>query len=104
LRQKDLRRVADDDEALRRHPEHTQLIDAAEAVLRRAQQSVIETCGVLEVQHGVDDVLERLRSGDGATLRHVPDEEHRDARFLREALETRSTFTHLPDAAGSALE
>src|SRR2546430_13681955 len=38
----------------------------AEAVLRRPQDAVIERALPLEVQHRVDDVLERLGTGDAA--------------------------------------
>ena len=39
----------------------------------------------LELEHAVDEVLEHARAGDRAVLRHVADEERRDARLLRDA-------------------
>ena len=58
----------------------------------------------LEVQHRVDDVLERLRAGDAAALRDVPDDEHRGAGLLREAHESRGALAHLADVARRAFE
>ena len=43
----------------------------------------------LELEHAVDEVLEHARAGDGAVLRHVADEDRRDALLLRDAQEPR---------------
>jgi hypothetical protein len=58
----------------------------------------------LEVQHGVDDVLERLWPGDAAAFRDVTDHDHRRPRFLREPHEARGALAHLPDVARCTLE
>ena len=86
------------------HAEHADLVDAAESVLGRAKDAVVEHAFALEVEHRVDDVLERLRSGDSAALRDVADDEDRGAGFLREAHQSRGALAHLPDVAGRALE
>ena len=57
-----------------------------------------------EVQHRVDDVLERLRPGEIAVLRDVADEHRRNVLSLRREEELRRGFAHLTDAAGRRLE
>ena len=57
-----------------------------------------------EVQHRVDDVLERLRTGEAAVLRDVADEERRDVLPLRGEQQLRRRLAHLADAAGRRLE
>src|SRR2546429_577949 len=68
-----------------RHFEHANLVHGAEAVLHSAQDPVIQRALALEVEDRVHDVLERLGARDAAALRHVPDEQHRGPRLLREA-------------------
>ena len=58
----------------------------------------------LEVQHRVDDVLERLRAGEAAVLRDVADEERRDVLPLGGEQQLRRRLAHLADAAGRRLE
>ena len=58
----------------------------------------------LEVEHGVDDVLERLRSGEAAVLRDVADEERRHVLALRREQQLRGRLAHLADAAGRRLK
>ena len=100
----ELGRIRDRLESLLRHAKHADLVDAAEAILRRAQHAMIERALALEVQHRVDDVLERLRTGDAAALRDVPDDEHRGAALLGVAHQPRGAFAHLSDVARRALE
>ena len=57
-----------------------------------------------EVEHGVDDVLERLGTGEAAVLGDVADEERRDVVALRGEQELRRRFADLADAAGRGLE
>src|SRR3546814_10113283 len=61
-RQKQRRRIVDLLEAAIGHREHAQLIDCAKAVLDRADDAETRTRIVLEVQHGIDHVLENTRS------------------------------------------
>ena len=88
----------------RGHAEDADLVDAAESILRRAQDAVIEHALALEVQHRVDDVLERLGTGDAPALGDVANGEHRRLRFLREAHQSRGALPHLPDVSRRALE
>ena len=53
----------------------------------------------LEIEDGVDDVLEHARAGDRALLRHVADEDHDDPALLREPRQLRRAFADLGDAA-----
>ena len=65
---------------------------------------MIERGFPLEVEHGVDDVLERLRSRNTPALGDVPDEQYRGPRFLGEPHQPGGALAHLADVAGSALE
>ena len=57
-----------------------------------------------EVQHRVDDVLERLGTGEAAVLGHVADEKRRDVVTLGGEQKLRRGLAHLADAAGRRLE
>jgi hypothetical protein len=63
-----------------RHLEDADLAGRAEAVLDPAQHP--ETGGRLQREGGVDDVLDDLRPGDRALLRHVADQHQRAAGGL----------------------
>ena len=58
----------------------------------------------LELEDAVDEVLEHARAGDGAVLRHVADEDGRDARLLRDAQEPPRGLAHLRDRSGCRAE
>ena len=58
----------------------------------------------LEVEHGVDDVLEHARPRDRALLGDVADDEQRAAAVLRLARELRGALAHLRDRAGRRLQ
>ena len=75
-RQENRRRVAHLAQSLLAHVEERQLAHRAEAVLGGAH--VAEAAGriTLEIQHRVDQVLEHARTGDGAVLGHVADDDH----------------------------
>ena len=81
-----------------------ELVRRAEAVLRRAQDAVGVVAVALELEHAVDEVLEHARAGDGAVLRHVTDEERRDAGLLRDPQEPRRGLANLRDRAGRRAE
>jgi len=51
----------------------------------------------LEIQHRVDDVLEGLRPGQAAFLRHVADEKRRHVLRLGREEQLRGRFTDLAD-------
>src|SRR5256886_13006093 len=74
----------------------------AEAVLRRPQDAVIERALPLEAQHRVDDVLERLGTGDAAALGDVAHQEHGGTPLSSGPHQPRPTtphLAHLPTAA-----
>src|SRR5205085_6916835 len=79
----ELRRIRDADEAGAGHLEDAELVRRAEAVLDGAEDAVRAVAVALELQHAVDEMLEHARSGDGAVLRHVADEDRRHAGLLR---------------------
>ena len=54
----------------------------------------------LEIEDGVDDVLQHAGAGDRALLRHVPDEDHDDPALLGEPRELRGALADLRDAPG----
>ena len=86
------------------HLEDAELVRRAEAVLHRAQDAVRAVAVALELEHAVDEVLEHARPGDRAVLRHVADEEDRDAALLGDAQEPRGRLAHLGDRAGRGAE
>jgi hypothetical protein len=57
----------------------------------------------VEVQHDVDEMLERAGPGDGAVLRDVPDQKHRHPGCLGRHGQRRRHSPHLGDAAGDAV-
>ena len=99
-RQEDRRRIAHFAQSLLAHVEERQFAHRAEAVLGGAH--VAEAAGriAFEVQHRVDQVLEHARTGDGAVLGHVADDDDADARALGEAHQLRRAFLELRDRAG----
>ena len=58
----------------------------------------------LEVEHGVDDVLQHLGAGETAVLRHVPDDEDRHVAALGHDQEAVGRVAHLGDGARGGLE
>jgi hypothetical protein len=58
----------------------------------------------LEVEHGVDQMLEHARAGERAFLGDVPDDEARRARALARRHQHGGRLPHLADAAGRRAE
>src|SRR5919204_4115905 len=58
----------------------------------------------LEIQHGVDDMFERLRTRKAAILRHVAHEKCRNVAALRHEQQLRRRLADLADAAGRRLK
>src|SRR5262245_42849531 len=54
-----------------------------------------------EIQNRIDDMLERLWSGNGAIFCDVPNEENGNMILFRPEQQLRCDFSHLTDAAGS---
>ena len=79
-------------------------VGVAETVFYRAQDAVQVIAVALELDDGIDDVLQDLGSGDAALLVDVADEDDRGVRFLGVALECGGTLAHLCHAAWGALQ
>src|SRR4051794_34980212 len=58
----------------------------------------------LEVEHGIDDVLERFWTGDAAALGDVPDGKDRGLGLLCEPHQPCGALTHLANVSRRALE
>ncbi len=97
LRQKKRRRIADAFEAGFRHGKDADFIDRTKAVLDGPHEAEARMRVTLEIEHGVDDVLEHARPGQGALLCHVTDENDRDAGLLGQPCQLRRAFAHLGD-------
>ncbi len=102
-RKEDRRGIADFLEPLLGHREHADLVGGAEAVLDRAHDAEAAAGIALEIQHGVDHVLEDARPGDQPFLGHVADDQHRGAGILGEPHQPRRGFAHLHGRAGRRL-
>ncbi|MCY1489455.1 hypothetical protein D9M68_231800 [compost metagenome] len=102
--EEDRRGVGDFLEAAVGHAEHPELVDRAETVLHRAQQAQAAVGLALEIQHGVDHVLEHPRPGQRAFLGDVADQEHRRAAPLGMPHQQRRALAHLGDAARRGLQ
>ena len=74
LAEEQLGRVGDLAQALVRHLEDADLVGRAEAVLDRAQDAEVMAAFALEIEHGVDHVLDDARAGDLAVLGDVADQ------------------------------
>src|SRR5205823_5947840 len=86
------------------HGEHADLLGRAEAVLGGAQQAELLPAVAFQVQHGVNDMLQDPRSGNGTFFGDVPDQEDGNADLLGQPHESGSRLPNLGDAAGAALE
>ena len=84
LGEEERRGVRDLGEAGAGHLEDADLVGRAEAVLDRAQDAELVAALALEVEHGVDHVLDDARAGDLAVLGDVADEDDRGAAALGE--------------------
>ena len=86
------------------HLEHADLVGRAEAVLDRAQDAELVAALALEIEHGVDHVLEHARAGDLAVLGDVADQHQDEAALLGEADQLGRGAAHLRDGAGRGIE
>ncbi len=84
--------------------ETADFVGRAEAVLHAAHHAQRRRAVTLEVQHDVDEVLQRPRTGDGAVLGDVADEQHGDAGGLGRHRECGGDGADLGDAAGDAVD
>ena len=97
-------RVGHFEEARLGHLEDADLVGRAEPVLGGAEQAQRRVPLALEVDHGVDEVLECLGPGDRTVLRHVTDEDHGDPVTLGEVHQAERRFADLADAPGRPVE
>src|SRR5439155_23344614 len=104
LRQEELRRIRHGFEARSRHLEDAELADRAEPVFHGAYDAMRVVALALEIEDGVDDVLERFRAGEAAVFGDMTDEKRRDVLPLRRKQQLRRGLAHLADAAGRGLE
>src|SRR4029450_2462125 len=81
------------------HLARTKLARRAEPILHRAHDPMRVMPLALEIQDGVDDVLQHLRSGQAAILGHVADDEDGNILALGGEQDLRRGLTHLADAA-----
>ncbi len=102
--EKDRRGVGHFLEALVGHAEHAQFVDRAETILHRPQQAQATVGLALEIQHGIDHMLQHARAGQRALLGDVADQEDRRAALFGEAHQQRRTLAHLGHAAGCRLQ
>ena len=85
------------------HLEHADLLRRAEAVLVRAQDAV-RAAVTLELQHDVDEVLERLGAGEATVLGDVTDDDRGRARGLGVLGEARRALADLRERARQLLD
>ena len=104
LGEKERGRVRDLGEAGAGHLEDADLVGRAEAVLDRAQDAELVAALALEVEHGVDHVLDHARPGDLAVLGDVADEDDGGAAALGESDELVGRGADLGDRAGGAVD
>ncbi len=104
LRQEQRGRVAHFAQALFGHGEHAQLVHRAEAVLERADQAEAGMGVALEIQHGIDDMLQHARPGQRAFLGDMADQDHGDRAALGQPGELCRAFAHLRHRAGCGSE
>ena len=99
-REEDRRRVLHFLQSRAAHGEEAELVGRAEAVLGGAHDAVAAARLALEIQHGVDQVLEQPRTGDRALLGDVADDDDRAAGGLGEAHQLRGALAQLRHRPG----
>ena len=80
------------------HLEHADLLGGSEAVLRGAQDAQGREPFALEVDDGIDEMLQGLGAGDRAVLRHVPGQDDRDSLALGVVHQADGRLADLADA------
>ena len=86
------------------HLEHPDLLGRSEAVLRGPDEPQRREALALEGEDRVDEMLERLRPGQRAVLRDVPDEYDGNPLALRELHQAEGRLADLTDAARRPIE
>ncbi len=86
------------------HFEHADLVGRSEPVLDTAQDPELVVAVALEVEHGVDEMLEDAGTGNCAFLGDMPDQDDRDAGGFGPVHDPGGRFADLTDAAGCGIE
>ena len=86
------------------HFEDADLVSRAEAILHGAQDAKLVSALTLEIEDGIDHVLDHARTGNIALLGDVPDEHQRGAGFLGPASQFLRAGPDLADRAGRGLK
>ena len=102
--QKRSARIDDLGQSALRHLEDAHFLRGAETILGRAEQPQGRGPLPFQVQHRVDEVFQRLGSGEGAVLGHMTDQDHRDPVSLGHLHQSKSAFADLADASGRPFE
>ena len=95
LGQEQRRGIGDFGQAGIGHLEDADLVGRAEAVLDRAQDAELMAALALEIEHGVDHVLEHARAGDMPFLGDMADQDDAEAAPLGEADQLLRRGAHL---------
>ena len=98
------RRVGHLDQAMIAHLEDADLVGGAKAVLDRAQDAELMPALALEIEHGIDHVLEHPRPGDDALFGHVADENQDETTPLRQPDQFLRRGADLTDCTGRAVQ
>jgi hypothetical protein len=100
LHEEDFRWIADLFEAGLFHFKDADLIGRAEAIFDGPEYAEAVAALALEIEHGVDHVLENARTRDRAVLRHMTDQKRREPGLLRPHDDRSGTFPDLGNTAG----
>ena len=82
------------------HLEQGDLIDRPKAILVRANDAEILQLLAFEIENGINDVLERLRSGNRSLFCDVADQKNRQRQTLCCRHQNSGGVAHLSDGAG----
>ena len=107
LAQEQIRRVKHRDQAPGGHLEHADLVRRTESVLDRSDNPVIVVPFALKIENRIDDVLQRLGTGDAAVFGDVADQKTGISRLfarVRNCAATCRTWLMLPGAESSVSE
>src|SRR5262245_78355 len=104
MREKQCRWLFDGDQSRRSHFENPQLVCRTKSILDGSYNSMRVLARSFKIQNRIDDMLERLRTGQRAVLRDVADQKNRHVMFLRPEQELRRYFANLTNTARRHLE
>ena len=96
--EEEFRRIAHLSEAILTHLVDAQFSGASESVLDASEDAIHVVLVALELKHGIDDVLQYLRSRNASFLVDVTDEDDRRIAFLGELQDGGRALTNLHQA------